>query len=138
MFILISGPAKVEYYPKTPSTTIAAGALVTLSNGKLVPASSASSKHIGVALRGSAPGDAYGDYDQATMIPVLVPSQDAIFEADAVNLASNLVGKTMDLSDSVTVDGTADSHHAVTLVKYLSPTKGYFKINSLVTYTPGA
>jgi len=138
-FRLISGSAKVDYYPKTASTTLLYGALVSATSGYLTAATSTTAKHIGVLLRGSATGDLYGDFTSTTMLPVLVPSQDAIFEADATGLSAALVDTTMDLTDSVTVNGAADTHHAVTLVKYLGvSTKGYFKINSVTTYHVGA
>ena len=112
---------------------------MTATSGYLVPASSKTAKHVGIALRGSATGDIYGDFATTNALPVLVPSQDAIFEADATGLTAALVDTTMDLTDSVTVTGSTDNHHAVTLVKYLgSATKGYFKINSLTTYHVGA
>ena len=137
-FRLISGAAKVEYYPKTASTTLLAGAIVSTTSGQLIAGTSTTANSVGVLLRGSATGDIYGDFTSATMVPVVVPSQDAIFEADATGLTASLVNTTMDLTDSVTVNGGADSHHAVTLVKYISATKGYFKINNVVSYHVGA
>lgn len=137
-FILTSGAAKVEYYPKTASTTLHANSLVSTVSGQLVPASSTTSSHVGVLLRGSAAGDIHGDFDKATMVPVLVPSQDAVFEADATGLTTDKVDTTMDLTNSLVVDGNADLKHAVTLVKYISATKGLFKINSLKSYHAGA
>lgn len=136
MFNLISGSAKIEYYPKTASTAIANGALVSTTSGFLVPATNATASHVGVCLKKVASTDA--DYASTTMIPVMVPSQDAIFEADATGLSTALVDTTMDLTDSLTVNGAASSHDAVLLVKYISATKGWFKINSTKGYTAGA
>jgi hypothetical protein len=135
-FFLKSGSAKVEYYPKTASTVFSANAIVSTTSGFLVPGTSTTSSHLGIILKTVASTDA--DYASQTMVPVLVPSQDAIFEADAASLTTALVDTVMDLSDSVTVNGGANSHHAVQLVKYISATKGLFKINSTKGYTVGA
>lgn len=135
-FILKSGTAKVEYYPKTASTDLSNNSLVSTTSGFLVPASSTTASAVGVVLRPVVSTDA--DYASTTMLPVLVPSQDAIFEADATGLTTALVDTTMDLTDSLTVNGAADSHHAVLLVKYISATKGLFKINSTKGYKAGA
>ena len=135
-FRLISGSAKIEYYPKTASTAIANGAIVSASSGFLVPGTSSTASHLGICLKTVAATDA--DYASTTMIPVMIPSQDAIFEADAASLTTALVDTVMDLSDSVTVNGGANSHHAVQLVKFISATKGLFKINSTKGYTVGA
>lgn len=136
MFTLISGDARVEYYPKTASTALANGALVTTSSGQLIAGTSTTASHVGILIKPVTSTDA--DYTATTMVPVLVPSQNAIFEADATSLTAALVDTTMDLTDSVTVNGGADSHHAVTLVKYISATKGWFKINSIKGYKTGA
>jgi hypothetical protein len=135
---LISGAAEVEYYTKTASTTLLANAILSTTSGQLIAGTSTTASSVGISLRGSATGDGYGDFTTATKIPVLVPSQDAIFEMDATGLTAALVDTTMDLTDSVTVNGSADSHHAVTLVKYISATKGWFKINNLKSYHVGA
>ena len=137
-FFLISGSAKVEPMTKTASTTLLANSLVSTTSGQLIAGTSTTASHVGVLLRGSATGDGYGDFASATKVPVLIPSQDAIFEADATSLTASLVDTVMDLTDSVTVNGGANSHHAVQLVKYISATKGWFKINSTKGYTVGA
>lgn len=136
MFLQKTGGYKIEYFPKTASTALSNGALVSLSSGQLIAATSTSSAHVGVLLKPVVSTDS--DYASTTFLPVAIPSQDAIFEADATGLTAALVGTTMDLTDSVTVNGAADSHHAVTLVGYISATKGLFKINSLTTYKAGA
>lgn len=137
-FHLISGSAKIEHYPKTASTTLYANSIVSTTSGQLIAGTSATASHVGIITRGSATGDIYGDFASATNIPVIVPSQDAIFEADATGLTAALVDTAMDLTDSLTVNGAANSHHAVTLVKYISATKGWFKINSTKGYVVGA
>lgn len=136
MFVLRSGSAKIEYFPKTASTALANGALVASTSGQLIAGTATTAAHVGILLKKVASTDA--DYASTTMVPVMVPSQDAIFEGDATGLTAALVNTTMDLTDSVTVNGAADSHHAVTLVGYISATKGLFKINSLKTYAVGA
>lgn len=136
MFVLKSGSAKIEYFPKTASTVLANGAIVATTSGQVVAGTTTTASHIGICLRKVAATDA--DYASTTMIPVMIPSQDAIFEADATGLTAAKVDTTMDLSDSVTVNGAADSHHAVVMVGYISATKGLFKINSLKGYAVGA
>jgi len=136
MFKLLSGASKTEYFPKTASTVISVGVLVASVNGQLVPATATTTSHIGISIKPVASTD--DDYASATFIPVLIPSQDTIFEADASGLTTALVNTTMDLSNSQYVNGAADSRHAVTLVKYISATKGWFKINSLTAYKNGA
>ena len=137
-FILVSGSAKVEYYPKTASTTLYANSLVSTSGGQLIAATSTTANHVGVLLRGSATGDIYGDFASATMVPVLVPSQDAIFEADGASFATTTVDTLLDLTSSLLVNGAASAHDAVTHVKYISATKGLVKINSINAYHAGA
>jgi len=136
MFNLIKGSVKVEYIPKTASTAIANGAIISSSSGQAIPGTSTTSSHVGICIRKIASTDA--DYASTTEIPYIVPSQDAIFEGDATGLTAALVDTTMDLTDSLTVNGAANSHKAVTLVKYISATKGWFKINSTKGYTAGA
>jgi len=136
MFVLRSGSAKIEFFPKTASTAIANGAIVSLSSGQLIPGTSSTASHEGISLRKIASTDA--DYAATTLIPVMIPSQDAIFEADCTGLTAAKVGTTVDLTDSVTVNAAADSHHAVLCVGYISATKGLFKINSTKGYAVGA
>ncbi len=136
MFLQISGGCRVEWFPKTASTALSNGALVTLSSGQLIAATTTSVKHVGVLIKAIASGDS--DYASATSVPVLVPEPDSLFIADAASLTAALVGTTMDLTDSVTVNGAADSHHAVTLITYISATKGIFRINSWAGYVAGA
>lgn len=136
MFNLIKGSVKVDYIPKAASTEINNGAILSTSSGQAIPGTSTTSSHIGISLRKVSSTDA--DYASTTEIPYIIPSQDAIFEADATGLTAALVDTTMDLTDSGTVNGAADTHHAVVLVKYISATKGWFRINSIKGYHVGA
>lgn len=132
-FIHKSGKALVEWWPKVASTTIPVGTALTFDgSGAVSVAASTSLPIAGICLKPIASTDA--DYASNTLIPVLIPSQDSVFEVDVENsgtaTAAN-VGVKYDLNSTtgtgINLSGT--SHKQVTVVSFISATKVWVKIN---------
>lgn len=126
----VKGRTKIVFYPKAASTVFSANSMVYFNGtGEIIPADATSGDHIGFILKAVAATDS--DYASETFVPVEVP-QDKMceFEADATGLTAAKVGTSMDLTNASTVNGAAASKDAVTLVKYLSTTKGRFVLNN--------
>lgn len=132
MFVLHSGRAMVEYYPKAASTVFTNGALVYADgSGAIIPADSTSGDHLGIIMKSVAATDA--DYASNTIVPVLVPKDDCVFEATVTGtFTTACIGNRYDLSDSLVVNVDGTSKKVVTCVGYISATKGLFKINAMV------
>lgn len=126
----VKGRTKIVFFPKKASTVFTKNSLVYFDgSGAITPAMATSGDHIGMVLKSVAATDS--DYAANTLIAVEVPQDKlCIFEADATGLTAALVGTTMDLTDALTVNGAASAKKVVTLVKYLSATKGRFVLNS--------
>lgn len=123
-FILRSGKAQVDYFPKTASTALTMNSAVILTSGQIATAASTSTGVIGVLLRSvTASSD---DYTSATPSPVLVPSTDAIFEApvEAGTFTAAAVGSQVDLysTTGTGIDVGSNSHKQVTIVGYINAT----------------
>lgn len=73
----VKGPALFEFWPKTASTALTIGALVTPSSGALVSAVTATTNVLGVLQTTIASTDS--DYASTTQIPVLVPTSNDEF-----------------------------------------------------------
>ncbi len=134
-FVLVSGKPKVEYFPKTASTTLLANGVVALSSGQLIEATTSTTSHAGVVLRGSVSGDA--DFASTTSLPVMIPTPECVFAADVGSgtLTAALVGTTCDLaSGGATIAASTNSHHQVTIVGVISSTLALVKINSAYEY----
>lgn len=132
-FVLKSGKVQTEWYTRKESVTYTPGDLVYFLQtdpGYAIPADATSGNHIGVNQK--AMNSSKSDYATTNqMIPVLVPSEDAIFEADVSGtLATTHVGEYWDLSYAGTVNVAASAKRVVLCVGYISATKGLFKINS--------
>lgn len=139
-FIRKSGKTKLMYFPKTASTAYTEGSLVTLSaaTGYITEATSSTTKILGVIRRTVT--SASTDYALNSLVPVEVPIEkfvvwEALCGATAVYTD---VGKTCDITDALTVNRGADTHHAVTVVELISTTKVGVMITAGYDYTVGA
>ena len=134
-FIHRSGPALTEPFKKLASTAIAAGAVVALySTGYLSQAVKESVRIAGVALKKIASAD--DDFAANTVVPIIVPSEDDIFEATVSGTAAQTnVGKQYDLTGNVNagtaqdVDLAATTYKVVTVVGFISASKVLVKFN---------
>ncbi len=126
------------YFPKTASTAMTAGALVALSSGQLILATSSTAKHVGVVRKTIATTDA--DYASTTFIPVEVPVELYVtWLADfTASLTAAQIGIACDLTDSATVNTGGTSHKVVTPVQFISSTKGLVVINANLAVADGA
>lgn len=143
MLKLISGKPTVEYYPKTASTLLYNGSVVQLSSGQLIAATATSTAHVGVCLRTVAATDS--DYASTTMVPVMVPSVNDVFEIDVkpgVTAAATSVGAECDIYVGNGTTGTlgeqyadtgTNTHHQLTIVGFISSSKVLVKLTSLIT-----
>lgn len=124
-FRKVKGKTKNQALPVTPSTAIAAGALVTFSNGKLVAAGAATAADdiIGVLVGAITAQDA--DYAQDRKVLVQVPVEaNTLWEFPTTGLVATDIGVDVDLADSVSVDRSATAVGVVKVLKRLTATKG--------------
>ena len=133
-FIHVRGPGKTEPFGKIASTLIAAGSVLAFySTGYVSQALAQSTRLVGVALGKVAAAD--GDYASNTEIPVIIPSEDDVFEADVSGTATQAnVGQQYDLT--TTAAGTAQAvnlsgktNQVVTVVGFISSSKVLVKFN---------
>ena len=132
-FYPYSGKIKVEYWPKTASTALAANSVVATSSGQLIAATSSTTANIGVVLR--AVTSASDDYAGTNTLPVVIPQEDTVFIALATTATTGQVGTVVDLTDAVTV-GTGTSHKVVYVVGYLDSTHLLVKLMTPGNTTP--
>ena len=132
-FYLHSGAAKIEYYPKTTQTALAANTVVSLSSGYLIAATSSTTANVGVILRDVT--SASSDYTGNAMCAVMVPGTDAIFLALATSATAAQVGTVVDLTDAATV-GTGTSHKVCYVVGYIDSTHLLVKLQTPQYTTP--
>jgi len=126
----IKGKTATKWYPKKASTAFSVGDMVYFDgSGNIQPADSTSGDHVGIIKKAIASTDS--DYAANTKVPVEIPLEsNCEFESEASGLTAAKVGTTMDLTDANTVNGGATSKNVVTLVGYISATKGKFVLNS--------
>lgn len=136
MFRIFKGKTKLEWMPVTPSTVIAAGALVAYSSGKLIAATSstASVDIQGVLVKAIAATDS--DYATDRLVEVRTPvEKNTIWEADVTSgLVVTDIGAEVDLTDASTVNRAATSIKVVRATRVLTTTKGHFKLKQLGSY----
>lgn len=124
----------VRYFRKKASTAFSANSLVTRdSNAEdIIPAVSGSAAILGIVLRTVASTDA--DYASNTRIPVLVPvdaGAEIVGDVTGAFAVTN-EGDEIDLSDAVTANAAASTTDILTVLKYISATKGVFALNKLL------
>ena len=119
-----------RWLPVTPSTAIAAGAIVSWSSGKLIAATSSTAAitHAGVLEKTIAATD--DDYASDRLVSVLVPiEKNVVWEADVTSgLVAADVGLEQDLTDASTVNRGASSVDVAQCVGVISTTKGLFHL----------
>ena len=134
-FIHVKGPAKTEGFKKTASVAIAANSPLGFDGtaGYVRQAAVASLRIAGVSLRKIA--STSDDYADNSVIEVIIPSSDDVFEADVTGTAvQGNVGEQFDLS--TLTDGTAGNvdvggttYKVVTVVGFISASKVLVKFN---------
>jgi len=133
MFRLVKGKTVVKYMPVTPSTVFARRSLVTITAGKLVPATATTTAPnlAGVIIGAIAATDA--DYATNRLVAVEVPvEKNVTYEFDVTSgLVAADIGVDVDLTDASTVDRSATAIGVVRPTKVLSTTlgQGLVKIN---------
>lgn len=128
----VKGKTKNIWLPVTPSTALAAGSIVTLSSGKLVAATAATTAPnlAGVLVGEITAQDA--DYALDRLVAVQVPMEkNVVWEFPTTGLVATDIGVDVDLADAVSVDRSATAIGVVRPTKVLSATKGQglLKIN---------
>ena len=130
-----SGPAKTQAFTKKASTAIASGSAMGFEGGYVTQAEAASVIIAGISL--NTVTSSSNDYASASLIPLIVPSDEDVFVADVGTGTATIanVGKLYDLStnsdgtaSSITLSGT--SYKTVTVVGVISTTKVLVKINA--------
>jgi len=133
MFKVISGSAKVEWFPKIASTVFTNGGLVYADgSGAIQPADATAGDIFGIILKTIAATD--DDYASTTRVPIQKIYAGDVIEADVTTgtLTAAMVGNQYDLTDANGVDVTATSKLVVTCVGFISASKGLFKINAII------
>lgn len=128
----VKGKTKNIWLPVTPSTALEAGSIVTLSSGKLVAATAATTAPnlAGVLVGEITAQDA--DYALDRLVAVQVPMEkNVVWEFPTTGLVATDIGVDVDLADAVSVDRSATAIGVVRPTKVLSATKGQglLKIN---------
>ena len=138
-FIHKSGRGATEPFQKLASTAIAVGSVVGFhSTGYISQALTASTRVAGICIKKVASTD--DDYTSNTAIPVIVPGEEDIFEADVSGTATVAnVGKQYDLTivaagTAQNVDLAVTTNKVVTVVGFISASKVYVKFNSNYVY----
>jgi hypothetical protein len=143
MIKIHSGREEIQPYTAPASTAFDFNDVVYLnSSGVLAKATGTTprSQIVGLIQRTIASTDS--DYASAKTVPVLVPSEETIFEAtvDTGTLTTAMRGGDYDLNDEDGINVTANVQRAVKIVKYLSTSKALIKFVTggdkvrLVTY----
>lgn len=129
-----SGEVRIEYFRKRASQAFTANTLVERhSDGTITPCTSSTAANIkGVILKTIASTDS--DYASTTLVPVLVPlNPETLFEVDVTTgtLAASSEGLKFDLTDAAGVNQSATTNKVMLCEKYISASKGLFKICGL-------
>lgn len=144
-FYRVSGQANIIPMQGGASTALVANGIVTQVSGLLALSSSTSSVVSGICLETRATTDA----DYATARPVLVDvlDENSIVFCDNVTgtLTAAMEGQFLKLSstagvvaDAGTATDTPAAALVLQLVKFVSSTSGYFKVNGLKQSRPAA
>ena len=130
---MYSGRWTAIWRKKKASTAFASGCLVDLASGFVAPS---------VSTTGGADLPVLGVYEgpaissgsaTTTLIQVWVPiGPSLIYATTTASIAATDEGKSLDMSDSVTVHASNTTYGPVTLVKFLSATEGLFAISKSI------
>ena len=118
-----------EHYPKKASTAFTVGMWVTWDgSGAVEPvtATTTPEEFVGICKEAVSASDATNN-----KILISVPDDVARFECDDVDgtLTAAMVGSTYDMTDANSVNVAASVVDAVRVVKFISATKGIFRLN---------
>ena len=140
-FVHVKGPAKTEGWRKTASVAIAANSILGLdgTDGYVRQANAATTRIVGISLRKITSSST--DYASNSVIPVIIPSSDDVFEADTTGTATQAnVGERYDIGTNT--DGTAQNVNlsgttqgVITVVEFISSSKVLVKLNGNYAYT---
>lgn len=118
----------MQSLPMKASTTFTTGMFVYSDNTDNVPVTSTTQNNVlGIIQQDKSSGDA-----AATKKSILVPnSPNALFYGDVTGtLTAAMEGDAFDFhTDGLTVAQAASTYDTVTLVKFISASKGIFKLN---------
>jgi hypothetical protein len=119
----VKGPALLEFYPKTASTTLTINYAARFASGFLAAASAATTRVAGILQVSSSSTDS--DFASATKIPVIVPQENDEFEIDltGTTFTATYLGTQVDIdATGAYVDLSATSHKQVTVLRQGSST----------------
>jgi hypothetical protein len=131
----LKGKWITKHPPRTASVTFTAGDLVMITSGLVAPATTESTKHLGIIKESVASTDS--DFaTEAVKVAVDIPMETGCeFEADVTGtLLTTDVGLQFDLSDASTVNQDGTTYKVVTCKGFISATKGRFSLNSNIDY----
>lgn len=144
-FYRVSGQANIVPMQGAASTALTAAGLVTQVAGVLAKSSSTSNVISGISLETRASTD--GDFATARPVLVDVLDENALVYCDNVTgtLTAAMEGQFLKLSstagvvaDAATATDTPAAALVLQLVKFVSATAGYFKVNGLKQSRPAA
>jgi hypothetical protein len=136
-FKLYKGRTKIVYANIAGSVAVVDGAIVALSSGTIIAATSSTTKHFGICRKTIATTDV--DYTSVKYnIPVEVPVEEGVEFLALTTGTTYVAGDACDLTDSVTVNRAANSHKVVTIVKVIDSTHSTIIINSNLSTTDGS
>lgn len=126
----VKGRTRIKWLPSTTSQAMSANSLASISSGKIIPATSSTTKHPGINLK--AVTSASAEYATSLPLPIEVPlERDCELEATTTaTLAATQVGDDGDLTDASTVNMGASTHKVVTCTAFISSTLGRYKLNN--------
>ena len=144
-FFRVSGQPNVQLLNGAASTVLSAGGLVVLTGGALAKVASTGSMVSGICLETRSTTDA--DYATARGVLVDMLDPDSLVFCDNVTgtLTQAMEGQFLKLSstagvvaDAGTATDTPAAGLVLELIKYISATSGYFKVNGLKHMRPAA
>lgn len=134
MFLRKSGRPNLVPLTNVITTDYNKGDLINANgSGGFIPADATSGDHYGIAAEELPSTD--DRYTTAGEIMVDILSPGDLVECDDVDgtLTAALQGTTMDLSNAESVNQGGTAKNVVTLIKFISASRGIFMINSLVS-----
>ncbi len=103
------------WFPKAASVTFTVGTLMAFDgSGNVTPATSSSTKVLGLTNKAAASTDA--DYASNTLIPIRVPLERYNIVTAAYTGTTPVVGVAYPLSDGNTINGSSSAHSILTVI----------------------
>lgn len=124
-FKVRQGKCKTIWLPKTASTALARGSIVTFTSGQLVAATAGTTAVLCAGVLDRAVVSTDADYASASLVPVLFPiEKNVVWEADVTaTVETTDVGIEVDLTDASTVNPDAGSIDIAKILRVHSATK---------------